>query len=672
MSLATYAPDGAPPAQYLDAYDPEHPPFGLPWNSIATITTRRQANRSPLFTAMMDVRDRYNGTWVQPLPNVEGEPILPPLTPAIIANGTDNLAVQASSVLESIWYPALNPHAQQGKTSSAYAKIRRQAMAATWHHNTFNLTRRRAYRHLAAYATCAIVVAPDFKTQMPRIEVRDPLACLPEEKSIETVRPPINCAFTFRRSGEDLRRSFPMLREERGGPISCEDTFQSWTTIEWFDEESIVYGLMGPIEVTGAHIASGYENRQPWMEIIRFPNRAAYVPVVVPERVTLDRLVSHMANVVGIVDLQAKLRALHILAAEKGIWPTLFAVGVDGRTPEIVNNGGEWQDGRTGKINLLRGVSKVDLIRATPDMQIESIIDRMERDANINIDSAPAMNGENNNGLRTGRGLDTMSALSIDPKILELHEIMQAYLPLMNEAVARCYVGYWPDKKYTIFSGWPGTRGHVEFTPSVHLEESYENTVSYPIPGANLQVTTVILGQLNAAKAIPLADFRRRHPMIDDEEEARIGVDMEDLWEAQKRAVSVAIATGQAPPELGMFLSDELTKGGDGFEALQKAYERLKVIQEKQMAEQAQQQQNQPGAQPALPPGATGGAPPPGPVAPGGGFSGGTAPAEPLPGGSAPGPGGAPGLAPQSATIGPNPDQAGMRRVMMALQSGMH
>lgn len=668
MSVATYAPDGgAPPASYLERYDPEFPHFGLPWSKIAHICLMRQANRSPLFTAMMDVRDRYNGSWVLPVPSVEGEPVLPPLTPAIIANGTDNLAVQASSVLESIWYPAVNPHALQGRTSPEYARIRRQAMAATWHRNTFNLTRRRAYRHLAAYATCAIVVAPDFKTEMPRIEVRDPLACLPEEKSIETVRPPVNCGFTFRRSGEDLRARFPMLQEERGGPISAEDTFQSWTTVEWFDEESIVYGLLGPVEAVGPHVNRSFQNIQPWMEIIRFANRAGYVPVVVPERVTLDRLVSHMANVIGIVDLQAKLRALHILAAEKGIWPTLFAMGVDGRTPEIVNNGGEWQDGRTGKINLLRGVSKVDMLRATPDMAIESMIDRMERDANINIDAAPAMNGENNNGLRTGRGLDTMAGLSIDPKILELHEIMQAYLPIMNEAVARCYVGYWPGKKYMLFSGWPGTRGHVEFTPEQHLTESYENTVSYPIPGANLQATTVILGQLNAAKAIPLADFRRRHPMIDDEDEARIGVDTEDLWEAQKRAVSVAIATGQAPPELGIFLGDELRQGKEGFHALQKAYERLKKAQEEEMAAAAAQQQPAPGAE-QLPPGAV----PPGPMAPGAPAPGGAglAPAVPMPGGGAPGPGGAPGLAPASATIGPNPDQEGMKRVMRALQAG--
>jgi hypothetical protein len=643
-------------------YDAEHPPFGLPWHTIAQICFMRQANRSPLFVAMQDVRDRYNGTWVLPLPDVEGEPVLPPLTPAIIANGTDNLAVQASSVLESIWYPALNPHAQQGRTSLAYARIRRQALAATWFKNTFNLTRRRAYRHLAAYATCAIVVAPDFKTEMPRIEIRDPLACLPEEKSIETVRPPINCGFTFRRSGEDLRSRFPKLQEERGGPISADDTWQSWQTLEWFDEESIVYGLMGPIEAIGPHIARSYEQTQAWMEIVRFPNRAGYTPVIVPERVTLDRLVSHMANVIGIVDLQAKLRALHILAAEKGIWPTLYAVGVDGRSPEIVNNGGEWQDGRTGKINLLKGVAKVDMIRAAPDMSIESMIDRMERDANINIDVAPMMNGENNNSLRTGRGLDTMAGMSIDPKILELHEIMQAYLPIMNEAIAKCYVGYWPDKKYVMFSGWPGTRGHVEFTPSQHLEESYENIVTYPVPGANLQTTTVILGQLQAAKAIPTADFRRRHPLIDDEDEARIGVDTEDLWDAQKRAVSVAIATGQAPPELGMFLGEELAKGGNQFEALQKAYERLKVAQEKEQADQAQQQGQLP--QPAMGPGGAS-AGPGGPQ-----MSGGTAPAEPMPGGTAPGPGGAPGATPTSASIGPNPDQAGMRRVMLALNAG--
>jgi len=45
---------------------------------------------------------------------------------------------------------------------------------------------------------------------------------------------------------------------------------------------------------------------------------------------------------------------------------------------------------------------------------------------------------------------------------------------------------------------------------------------------------------------------------------------------------------------------------------------------------------------------------------------------QPMPGGTAPGPGGAPGLSPGSASVGPNPDQAGLRRVMLALQAGAH
>lgn len=665
MSLATYS--AGMPDYLRSGYDPENPPFGIPWSKIGQTATTRQANRSPLFSAMQDVLDRYNGDWVQPVPSTEGEPLMPPLTPAIIANGTDNLAVQASSVLESIWAPAVKPNLLTGKHSLGYANTRRAAWQATWYDNGFMLTRRRGYRHLAAYATNCMVVVPDFQAERPRIEIRNPLACLPEEKSIEIIRPPLDCAFLYRRSGADLRKSFPKLMSEHGGPITDADTWQQWTTLEWFDEESIVYGLMGPLEQNGNHISDVYQD-QPWMEIIRFPNRAGMVPVVVPERVTLDRLVSHMANVVGQVDLMAKLRALHILAAEKGIWPTLYAVGAEGRIPEIVSNGGEWQDGRTGRINLLKGVAKLDMVRATPDMQIESMIDRMERDANINIDVTAAMNGENNSSLRTGRGLDTMAGLAIDPKILELHEIMQTYLPLLNKAISHCYLGHWPDKTYTMFTGWQGSRKHVEFTPSVHLAESDENVVSYPIPGATLQQTTVMLEQMSAAKLISLADARRLHPNVSDEEQVRVDLDREDLWEAQKRAINVQIATGQAPPELGLFLDDELAKGVNGFEAYQKALERVKKVQEQEMAAQQQAQQGVggggPGA-PALPPGAapadSGGMPP---------NAGGLQALQPMAGQSAPGPGNPMGMVAPSAAVGPNPDQAGLKRVMLALQAG--
>ena len=219
MSLATYTrAEPTTPASYFSEYDPERPPWGLPWSVIMKIVNDRLASRSPLFSSMIDVRDRYNGTWVQPIPDVEGEPLLPPLTPAIIANGTDNLAVNASSVLESIWCPALNPHEQTGRRSTGYARVRRQALAATWWKNNFNLTRRRAYRHLAAYATCAIVVTPDFSAGIPRIEVRDPLsAACPRRRPSRRCGPPTTAGSRSAAPGRTCAATSPSSRRSGAG-----------------------------------------------------------------------------------------------------------------------------------------------------------------------------------------------------------------------------------------------------------------------------------------------------------------------------------------------------------------------------------------------------------------------------------------------------------------------
>jgi 23S rRNA (guanosine2251-2'-O)-methyltransferase len=45
------------------------------FDEIVGIVKHRQDAQSPLIQRMLDVRDRYNGDYVIPLPSMEGEPI---------------------------------------------------------------------------------------------------------------------------------------------------------------------------------------------------------------------------------------------------------------------------------------------------------------------------------------------------------------------------------------------------------------------------------------------------------------------------------------------------------------------------------------------------------------------------------------------------------------------
>ena len=261
------------------------------FEEIVGIVRQRQDIQSPLLSKMIDIKDRYNGDYVIPLPSMDEEPVLPPLTPALISENIDAVAQRAASVTPYIGCPAVDPSKERGKRSRQYADIRKRALAATWYQNKYKLKMRRAYRHLAGYATTALVVNPDFKTGMPKIEVRDPLGVYPEPSAAENYDIPRNCAFVYGKSGDWLRANYPASRDENGGPIASDKNARQelWDCCEWIDEEHIVIGIMGP---RYNHFNQTYPYHSTQLELSRYENLAGMPCVITPGRVTLDKISS--------------------------------------------------------------------------------------------------------------------------------------------------------------------------------------------------------------------------------------------------------------------------------------------------------------------------------------------------------------------------------------------
>ena len=286
------------------------------------------------------------------------------------------------------------------------------------------------------------------------------------------------------------------------------------------------------------------------MELRRWENRIGRVTAIIPGRVTLDRIASQLVHVTGITDLMARLMALDVMAKEKSIFPDRFVLGRSGMTPQIV--GGEWMDGRTGKMNVVLDAESVGSVPFSSDPTSTQAIDRLERNARISSGLVPQMGGETYGALRTGRGIDALMGAAVDPRIQEMQEIMQAWLPYLNEIVFDTYTEYWPRKSYTLTSGWPVDAGVVEFTPAKHIETN-ANAVSYPIAGADVQSTNIILGQLLGSEAISRQTFRERHPWIGDAAEESARVDEETFERAATQAVLQQAMAGQLPL---MFLAE--------------------------------------------------------------------------------------------------------------------
>src|SRR5690606_36584548 len=260
---------------------------------------------------------------------------------------------------------------------------------------------------------------------------------------------------------------------------------------------------------------------QPSLELARWENKAGIPPLVCAQRVTLDRIASQVANTVGMIDLMAKIMALAIVAEEKAVFPDRWALARPGESARIITNGGRWADGRTGQTNVLDGVANMGQLDSAPPNSTYQMMDRLERNMRVSTGLVPTFGGEPYGSLRTGRGIDSMMGVAVDPRVQELQDIMAVGLGHMNEIVSQMWKGYWGDRKVYLFSGWGGKARSVQFEPNVHIENG-SNVVSFAIPGADVQSVTIQLGQLLGADAISLREFRESHPWIGDADDEAV------------------------------------------------------------------------------------------------------------------------------------------------------
>lgn len=545
-----------------------------PWEEIWNLVQQRRSYDNHLIRMMIDIRDRYNNEVNVYLPTVQDEPTVRSMMPQLIQDGIENLAMRASGQLPSVNYPVLTDNPLATKRAS----IRGRATYASWYENGLNLKLRRAFRHYAGYGTFAMVVMPNHLTQRASIELRDPLTCYPELRNNDDIRPPANAAFIYGRSREWIVSNYPQAREYLYGDMARNNRNQRetsqevlWDTMEWIDEDEVVIGIMGPRQMNLSR-DQGDEQTGSGMELSRIPNRAGIVPVAVPRRITMDRITSQMASIVPIVDWAAKLTALDVLAAERSVFPDMAVIGDGSQPPQLI--GGRWYDGRTGKVNLLAHTRDIQVLNTPPSQITGQVIDRLEQAGRFSGGILPQFGGETGGSLRTGRALDTMGSFSIDPRVAEAQDVMARALEMtINPAILETEKGYWPTKKYTVFSGWAGDSQVVDYTPG----KDFDNTmcaVQYAFPGTDVSQLSVALAQLNGAGLISRHTSRIKHPLIDNAENEEKKLAVEAIESAILGSIPQQIASGQMAVVDAQGILVELKKGlsiEDAIDAANKA-----------------------------------------------------------------------------------------------------
>lgn len=570
------------------------------------MTIDLQTRRSPVLTKMEEIRNAYEADVVIPMPDVTDEPDMPNLTPSLITDVVDGLSMRAASVKPTVYSPAIEPYKEVGKRSKAYATDRRRILSATYHQNGWALLRRRYMRHLNAYDTASIFVEPDFVTGMPKIRVRDPLQTYPEERALETMEAPEYVAFITRYSGDYLRARFPSVRAETGGPIASVDTTELWDVFEWVDSEQIRFGLLGPVQRDGNHVNRNFNYfGGPWMPLTDpMPNKAEMCLAVTPGAVSLHRIGTRLNALLENAKWQSKLLALDILAQEKAIFPDMYVLGTRGSAPRLMD--GQWHDGREGEINIVTDAERIGTLSQMPDVRTSQMIDRLERNFRVSSGLSPMFGGETPGAaLRTGRALSQMADFAVDPRIQEIHEIDEVWMPKVNEAIFKCYTGWWGSKKYTMFSGWSGDRGQVTFVPEQHIETT-DNTVTYAIPGADIIQITQVLGSMLGSETISAETFQRHHPWIEDPHAEQTRITDEKLEKGAINGLLQQVMSGQMPMAVFARIREKMKDGSvDVFGATVQVDEEIRkeqaAAQEAAMQEQmAMQQQMSPQAQMGL------------------------------------------------------------------------
>lgn len=558
---------------------------------VDTIQARRDSLH-PWFHQMERVASVVDAdTVVIPLPDVQGESGLPKSTPLLIANAVDDLGMRAASVMPNIVVPSLTKGRQHGARSREYARLRAKALAADWNDNGMSLMLARSFRQLVGYSTCDWIVRVGANGR-PEIRTVDPLTCFPDWRHPDDPSNPEDCAFVWSMSSSRLRALYPQVRAENGGPIGPESMGDEeiWSLFEWVDAERWVFGLLGPDDVQRSRFGSrAYYQAYGswWMVLAESPNTLGRCPVVTGRRPSLSRVGSTVARLLDHANLLDRFMTLWTAATEKAIFPDMYALSRPGATVRVLTDDGTWKDGRTGQVNVLDGAESVGVLRPTPDPNTMIAMDRIEGAINTSLKSLPQFRGETYGALRTGRGIDTLSSIALDPMLKELQEVQAKALTSVNDLALEVYRRQ--GRTHLLWTGWPGDDELFEFGPK-HVE-STKNTVMYPVPGADLQQTTVVLGQLKGMESISQRTLMELHPLVKDPPGEQSRIDEEVVERIAREAFAQQMLQGMIPLEVGAMVERFVRQGFDFHEAVLKAADEAR----RRQAEEAQVVDQQPG-----------------------------------------------------------------------------
>ena len=500
---------------------------------ISALLAERIGDRGEVVATMREIKDTYNGDIIVPLPEMDKAER--PAIANMINIGLDQTAMRIASTMPNLYYPPVRPGIQK---SIDLATERMRATLGWWDVNKMNLLQRKRARHLIGYSQSPVMLRPNTKWGCSEWQMQSPLDtyAAPSRNPLQFV--PDDCIFTYAKNLYWLKKNYPdvfdQILKDRNPRLS--DMFD---IVEYVDgDETVLFAQSRMSEGVPSFQAVGSKQ----VPMKRIANRTGMVPVVIPERISLDHPMGQFDSQIGMFRQEAKLTALSLIAIERNIFPDTYLVGHPNGTPKFIQ--GPF-DGRTGKINVISG-GEIEVKTIQPTQSTEMMADRLERAQRMAGATPADMTGQAASNVRTGKRGDSIMSATIDMNIQESQEIFAA----SNQeeckiAVAQAKSYFGNERKSFYVSGYKN-KGDVAYVAN-EIFENDNAVVTYSYAGTDQNSLVVALAQRKGMGSISSETVMELDPMITDVPSEKARIDSEAIKNLIMQAFTQQASTGAVP-----------------------------------------------------------------------------------------------------------------------------
>lgn len=503
---------------------------------ILNLYLARKKAAGPVMGKMREIRDYYNFVDITlPLPEIDDVSKRPAIANLMI-QGIDQNAERIASLLPDIVYPSQKPGQ---KKADEYASIRRRANLGWWEMNALDVKMARRGRHLIAYAHSPALVMPDFDRGIPRWEPRNPLMTYPAPTiDPDDVEVP-DCIFCYSKTLAYLESRYPdaIARLARGDNPEPDDKYECLQYVDAFELSTFILGKAQRTD-------DGYDWEFRGSEIeplFRIPNRAGICPAVVAGRVTLDARKGQFDDMVGMFEAQARLTALEIIAVERGVLPSMWAISRPNETANVT----VVANPKDGTIGQIKGGDLRDF-PVQPGFMTNTTIDRLERAQRLAGGIPAEFGGESASNIRTGRRGESVLANVIDFPIAAAQRMFARSLQAENIRAIATAKGWFGNIPRNFWVSWKGAKGAVTYTPNVHFETD-EHQVVYSMPGSDQNGLMILTGQAVGTGTMSKQRAMELNPLIDDVEREKDRMQAEAIDDAVLAGLQSQAANPDSP-----------------------------------------------------------------------------------------------------------------------------